>query len=98
MNNRVRYLKYRLFIGYRWLIQLACSRLSRDHSSNICQINLVAGAAISGINWLENIIASQIPCRIMFEPFHSKVVSQYRQFNNYHYMHPEETPELYEYH
>jgi hypothetical protein len=51
---------------------------------------LIAGTARSGTTWLADIIASQMPCRVMFEPFHSGKVKGFSQFNYFQYMHPEE--------
>jgi hypothetical protein len=59
---------------------------------------LVAGAGRSGTTWLADIIASQIPCRIMFEPFHPRQVEAFQQFHYFHYMRPtEENSELWAY-
>jgi hypothetical protein len=49
---------------------------------------LVAGTARSGTTWLGDLIASQISCRILFEPFHPKLVPDYRSFNYFQYMRP----------
>jgi hypothetical protein len=98
MNDEGRYLKFRFSKGYRKLIRLVCSRLYRDDDGDISKSILIAGAARSGTTWLGDIIASQIPCRIMFEPFHSKLVKQYQRFNYYQYMRPgAEDIELYKY-
>jgi hypothetical protein len=35
-----------------------------------------------------DIVASQLPSRFMFEPFHSKKVEAFSQFNYFHYMRP----------
>ena len=51
---------------------------------------LVAGTGRSGTTWLASIIASQIPCRVMFEPFHSRKVKTFHQFHYFHYMNPSE--------
>lgn len=51
---------------------------------------MIAGTGRSGTTWLANIIASQIPCRIMFEPFHSRNVKRFRQFHYFQYMRPTE--------
>jgi hypothetical protein len=58
----------------------------------------VAGTARSGTTWLGDIISSQLPCRVMFEPFHSKKVEAYRHFNYFQYMRPDAAnPELRDY-
>jgi hypothetical protein len=55
----------------------------------------VAGAARSGTTWLGDLIASQIPCRILFEPFNPDLVPQYRDFHYFQYMRPgSENPEF----
>ena len=51
---------------------------------------LVAGTARSGTTWLADVIASQLVCRIMFEPFNPELVREYRGFNYFQYMRPEE--------
>jgi hypothetical protein len=59
---------------------------------------MIAGTARSGTTWLADIIASQRPCRIMFEPFHSQLVSAFGAFHYFHYMRPTESnPELLSY-
>lgn len=56
----------------------------------------MAGTARSGTTWLADLIASQITCRIMFEPFNPELVSEYRGFHYFHYMRPEwDNKELY---
>lgn len=51
----------------------------------------VVGTARSGTTWLGDIIASQISCRSMFEPFNPDLVIAYRQFNYFQYMRPGKT-------
>lgn len=51
---------------------------------------LVAGAARSGTTWLGDLISSKIPCRILFEPFNPDLVPEYRNFNYFQYMRPEQ--------
>jgi len=50
---------------------------------------LVAGTARSGTTWLSDLIASQIPCRILFEPFNPNLVPEYRGFRYLQYMRPD---------
>ncbi len=54
---------------------------------------MVAGAARSGTTWLGDIIAAQLNCRTMFEPFHSRLVEEFRDFHYFHYMRPDEDDE-----
>ena len=57
---------------------------------------LVAGTARSGTTWLGDLIASQIPSRILFEPFNPDLVSDYSRFHYFQYMRPgTENPEFY---
>ena len=56
----------------------------------------MAGAARSGTTWLSDLIASQIPSRILFEPFNPDLVSDYSCFHYFQYMRPgTENPEFY---
>jgi len=56
----------------------------------------VAGTARSGTTWLVDLIASQIPSRILFEPFNPDLVSDYGRFQYFQYMRPgTENPEFY---
>jgi hypothetical protein len=70
------------------LVQMAASQLYLDRNPDPKLSILVAGTARSGTTWLGDIIAGQIPCRIMFEPFNADRVPDYRQFNRFQYMRP----------
>ena len=48
----------------------------------------MSGTARSGTTWLGDLIASQIPSRILFEPFNRDLVSDIRQFHYFQYMRP----------
>jgi hypothetical protein len=50
---------------------------------------MVAGTGRSGTTWVAEMIASQIPCRIMFEPFHFRKVLR-KDHHLFHYMRPEQ--------
>ena len=55
----------------------------------------MAGTARSATTWLGDLIASQIPCRILFEPFNPDLVPEYCAFQYFQYMRPgAENPEL----
>jgi hypothetical protein len=55
----------------------------------------VAGTARSGTTWLGDLIASEIPCRIMFEPFNPDLVPAYHAFNTFQYLRPgQENPDF----
>ena len=56
---------------------------------------LLAGAGRSGTSWVARLISSQIPCRVMFEPFNPVRVSAFRGFPDFCYRRPEdEDPDL----
>ncbi len=67
------------------LKRLLFSRIYRDTDREASKSVLVAGTARSGTTWLAQIIDSQIPCRIMFEPFHSRLVEEFSQFHYFPY-------------
>ncbi len=90
MDATSRYFKWRYLKLHTRIIQTICSKLYQDTGKDIRKSIIVAGAARSGTTWLANIISSQIPCRLMFEPFHSKKVKAFRQFHYFHYMRPTE--------
>jgi hypothetical protein len=73
---------------YRRAIQLVGSHFYFNPSPDIRRSILVAGTARSGTTWLSDLIASQIPSRILFEPFHPDLVSDYRRLHYFQYMRP----------
>ena len=81
---------------YRRAIQLFGSHFYFNPKPEVGRSILVAGTARSGTTWLADLIASQIPSRILFEPFHPDLVSEYRRFQYFQYMRPgTEAPEFY---
>jgi hypothetical protein len=75
-----------------------CSKVYRDEYHEFGRTSLVAGVARSGTTWIGDIIASQAPSRIMFEPFYPQLVEPYEAFNNYQYMRPDgDNPALNDY-
>jgi hypothetical protein len=90
MKGKLLYLKWRHHKMRSRVIRAVCSRLYRDTNRDIKKSIIVAGTARSGTTWLADIISSQIPCRIMFEPFHSRLVEAFREFNYFQYMRPQE--------
>jgi len=81
---------------YRRAIQLFGSHFYLNPHPDIRRSILVAGTARSGTTWLADLIASQIPSRILFEPFNPDLVSDYRPFHYFQYMRPgTENPEFY---
>lgn len=82
----------------RRAVQLAGSRLYINPDTALSKSILVTGAARSGTTWLGDLIAAQLPSRIMFEPFNPHLVKEYRQFQYFQYMRPEEENQaLYDY-
>jgi Sulfotransferase family len=93
MNGQF-YLNWRYLKLRRRLINAVCKRLYRDTNKDIRKTIMIAGTGRSGTTWLADIIASQIPCRILFEPFHSTMVSEFHQFNYFQYMRPTEPNDI----
>jgi hypothetical protein len=73
---------------YRRAMQLFGSRFYFNPHPDMRRSILVAGTARSGTTWLGDLIASQIPSRILFEPFNPDLVSDYRRFHYFQYMRP----------
>jgi hypothetical protein len=73
---------------YRRAIQLFGSRLYFNPDTAMRRSIMVAGTARSGTTWLGDLIASQIPSRILFEPFNPDLVPDYRRFHYFQYMRP----------
>lgn len=80
----------------RRAVQLIGSRLYINPDPDLRKSILVAGTARSGTTWLGDLIASQIPSRILFEPFNPDLVPEYRGFHYFQYIRPETAnPEFY---
>lgn len=60
-------------------------RLYRDTDRDIGKSILIAGTGRSGTTWLADVLATMVPCRIMFEPFHSGFIEAFRDFHYFHY-------------
>jgi hypothetical protein len=72
----------------RRIIQQIGSRFYINPDADLDKSIVVAGTARSGTTWLGDLIASQVPCRILFEPFHPELVPEYRGFHYFQYMRP----------
>jgi hypothetical protein len=84
------YLRQRLRLRLRKRLSLLLySNLYRDNQGDTAKSIMVAGTGRSGTTWLADVIRSQIPVRIMFEPFHSGKVPAYSQFHYFEYMRPD---------
>ena len=86
MNTNV--VKYQFQKLYRRVVQFVGSRWYVDSDPDSRKCILVAGTARSGTTWLADLITSQLPCRLMFEPFHPKLVPEYAGFNYFQFMPP----------
>jgi hypothetical protein len=91
-------LKFQITKQYQKLISKLLSRIYRDNIRDLEKSILVVGSARSGTTWLADLIASQFQSRIMFEPFNPILVPEYRDFNYFQYMRPDDENEtLYDY-
>jgi hypothetical protein len=90
MGMRNANLQWQYHQARKYLTRIIYSRLYRDSNRDTHKSIMVAGTARSGTTWLASIIASQIPCRVMFEPFQSEMVAQFRDFHYFQYMRPHE--------
>jgi hypothetical protein len=80
---------------YRRAIQEFASRFYINPEADSRKSILIAGTARSGTTWLGDLLASQIPSRILFEPFNPDLVPEYRDFHYFQYLRPEtENPEF----
>ena len=73
---------------YRRAVQEIGSRFYVNPDSDLRKSILVAGTGRSGTTWLGDLVASQIPCRVLFEPFNPDLVAEYRGFRYFQYMRP----------
>ena len=73
---------------YRRAIQRFGSHFYFNPDPDMRKSILVAGTARSGTTWLGDLIASQIPSRVLFEPFHLDLVSDYIRLHYFQYMRP----------
>ena len=72
------------------LLRPAYRALLRDVEPDLRRAMMVAGTARSGTTWLGELIGSQVPCRMMFEPFNPRKVPEFRAFQYFQYMRPAE--------
>lgn len=83
--NQIRFWSRKL---YRRAVQELGSRFYINPDSDLRKSILVAGTARSGTTWLGDLIASQLPSRILFEPFNPTLVPEYRGFHYFQYLRP----------
>lgn len=65
-------------------------RLYRDRDRALDRAILIAGSGRSGTTWLADLLQRELHARILFEPFHSRKVDDYRGFHYFHYLRPDE--------
>lgn len=93
--NRTRFCTRKL---YRRAVQEIGSRFYVNPDPDVRKSILVAGAARSGTTWLGDLIASQIPSRILFEPFNPDLVPEYGAFRYFQYLRPgTQNPQFYDF-
>jgi len=74
----------------RRLINSLYRRLYRDDAPDQSRCLMLAGTARTGTTWLAELIGSNQPTRIMFEPFHPAQVPDYASFKSFLFMRPDE--------
>jgi hypothetical protein len=74
-------------------VQLVTSQIYVNPDKDFARSIMVAGTARSGTTWLGDLIATQLPCRTMFEPFNPVLVPEYQKFNYFQYFRPGDTDE-----
>ena len=85
------YFRWRASKLRRRIVRKTCSILYKDTNRDVNRSILIAGTGRSGTTWLADIIASPIiPCRVMFEPYHSDKVSEFNSYHYFHYLRPED--------
>jgi hypothetical protein len=98
METGLKQANFRIRKSTRRVWQMVASHLYVNPNPDTGKSILVAGTARSGTTWLGDLIAEQIPCRVMFEPFNPNLVPQYRGFQYFQYMRPDQAdPEFHAY-
>ena len=85
-SNRLKSAGFRIRRRYRRTVQLIGSHFYVNPDQDLRRSILVAGTGRSGTTWLADLVGSQIPCRILFEPFNPLYVPGYRGFHYFQYM------------
>jgi hypothetical protein len=68
------------------IISTFCRMLYRDTQEDIKKCIFLAGVARSGTTWIADIIRSQIPCRLIWEPFNPHRVRAFSCFREFKYL------------
>jgi len=90
MKTKQRYYQWRFSKVKSRMMREVYGRLYRDSHTGMDRTVLVAGTARSGTTWLADLIASQRPSRVMFEPFNPELIKAYNEFNYFQYLRPED--------
>jgi hypothetical protein len=88
MTVEAPFLKLQSQKTYKKLLSIIFQKLYKDTNRDIGKSIFIAGSARSGTTWLAETISSQLPSRIIFEPFHTEKVAEFRKFNYFQYMRP----------
>jgi hypothetical protein len=79
-------------------VNTICRHFYRELNHDINNSILIAGVARSGTTWLADLIRSQTPCRMMWEPFNPHKNDQYNKFPDFLYKRPSDSdPQLLEF-
>lgn len=88
LNSHLKQLTFWSRKFYRRALQLFGSQFYFNPDPDLRKSILVAGTARSGTTWLGDLIASELPSRILFEPFNPHLVAEYREFSYFQYLEP----------
>jgi hypothetical protein len=92
------YSRFRTLKKLKRLRRILYSRLHMANNQDTGRSIFIAGAGRSGTTWLAEMIDTQIPCRLMFEPFFFEKVLPGNKYHLFHYMRPEhEDPVLFDF-
>ena len=92
-RNRCRWMVLRVKKRLRFALM---KRLLREPDSSLERAILIAGTARSGTTWLAEMIARQVPARLMFEPFHRDEIEALSGIPLFPYLRPDENHEDFE--
>lgn len=65
-----------------------CRRLYRDRAGDEARARIVAGTGRSGSTWVSELVVSQAPCRLMFEPFDNRKITDVAEQHYFPYLRP----------
>jgi hypothetical protein len=85
MNVGLSYLRWRASKKLLRVKRSVCRHLMRDDGGDSIPCILVAGAGRGGTTWVANVLAAGLHSRVLFEPFHPKVMRRVDRFHLYEY-------------